>query len=377
MGLYLHWPFCLSKCPYCDFNTHAFEDVDHQRWADAYIKSLRHYAALTQGRVLNTVFFGGGTPSLMKPEVVRQILQAVRDLWECDQVLEVSMEANPTSVETDKLIAFSEAGINRVSLGVQALNDADLTFLGREHSAENALSALEIARANFDRVSFDLIYARPEQSLDDWSNELSQVLDLKVDHVSAYQLTIERNTPFYYDHEQGSFSIPEQGLAADFYSLTQEILADGGLSAYELSNHARAAKDQCRHNLIYWHYQDYIGIGPGAHGRLTLNGEKLASCDHAAPDIWLSRVAEHSHGAHPFEVLADRDQAFERLMMGLRLVDGIELSDRDWRYLRRDKLDVIVEQGWCEFEDVHIRLTQEGLLRLNSILPFVFVDQAG
>jgi oxygen-independent coproporphyrinogen-3 oxidase len=374
MGLYFHWPFCLSKCPYCDFNTHAYEAVDHDRWLAAYLRVLEVYAEKTEGRMLNSVFFGGGTPSLMEPYVVGRVLEAVDAFWECDDALEVSMEANPTSVESAKLAAFAAAGVNRVSLGVQALNDNDLKFLGREHSAGEALKALEIARENFDRVSFDLIYARPEQSLDDWSKELQQVIDLNVDHVSAYQLTIERNTPFYYDHEQGKFHIPEQDVAADFYTVTQDVLAAGGLRAYEVSNHARDEAQQCRHNLIYWNYHDYIGVGPGAHGRLTIGGEKFATRDHAAPEIWLQQVEEQGSGAHPYTSLSASDQVFERLMMGLRLVEGVSLSPVDWRYLKRDKLDVLVDQGWCEFDEAHIRLTQEGLLRLNAILPFVFEE---
>lgn len=321
---------------------------------------------------MSSVFFGGGTPSLMEPRVVEAILVKVGQLWECDADLEVSMEANPTSVENAKLAAFADAGVNRVSLGVQALNDDDLKFLGREHSAVEGMKALEIARKNFDRVSFDLIYARPKQALDDWSKELQQVLDLEIEHISAYQLTIERNTPFYYDHEQGKFHVPEQELAADFYALTQDVLGAGGLPSYELSNHAANDAQQCRHNLIYWNYHDYIGIGPGAHGRLTMNGEKFATRDHAAPEIWLQRVERDRHGTHPMASLSVSDQVFERLMMGLRLRCGIGLSAVDWKYLARDKLETLAEQGWVIFDDTHIRLTQEGLLRLNAILPFVF-----
>ncbi len=374
LGLYIHWPFCLSKCPYCDFNTHISDNVDHERWLLAYLRGVEFYAEKTQGRILNTVFFGGGTPTLMEPRVVEKIISQIRSLWNCDADLEISMEANPTSVEIEKLKAFSESGVNRVSLGVQALNDDDLKFLGREHSAGQALNALEIARSNFDRVSFDLIYARPDQTLESWAKELRQVIDLEVNHVSAYQLTIERNTPFYYDHQQGVFHIPEQGLAADFYNVTQDVLGAGGLEAYELSNHARNKQDQCRHNLIYWRYQDYIGIGPGAHGRLTLDGQKYATRDHAAPEIWLRRVEEGGSGAHPFEPLGDSEQVFERLMMGLRLREGVAVNDNDWRYLKRGNLETLAAQGWCAFDDTHITLTQEGLLRLNAILPFVFEE---
>jgi len=373
LGLYIHWPFCLSKCPYCDFNTHAYEGVDHDRWLVAYLKTLEYYAEKTEGRILSSVFFGGGTPSLMEPRVVASVLERVRALWQCDDALEISMEANPTSVENAKLAAFAYAGVNRISLGVQALHDDDLKFLGREHSAGEALKALEIARKNFERVSFDLIYARPEQSLDDWSRELQQVIDLDIKHVSTYQLTIERNTAFYYDHEQGVFSVPKQDVAADFYALTQDVLGRGGLHAYELSNHALDEAQQCRHNLIYWNYHDYIGIGPGAHGRLTLNAQKYATRDHAAPSVWLERVEDSGSGAHPFEVLPAYDHVFERLMMGLRLSSGVGLSAIDWKYLRRDKVQILADQGWVEF----IRLNQEGLLRLNAILPFVFGEKQG
>ena len=364
----------MSKCPYCDFNTHAYEEVDHHRWLAAYLRSLQYYAEKTEGRILNTVFFGGGTPSLMEPRVVGAILSRVQDLWECDSDLEISMEANPTSVENEKLAAFADAGVNRVSLGVQSLNDSDLQFLGRQHSASGALKALEVARKNFDRVSFDLIYARPEQSLDDWSKELQQVIDLQVDHVSAYQLTIERNTAFYYDHKEGVFNIPEQELAADFYDLTYDVLSDAGLHAYEVSNYARSEADQCRHNLLYWHYGDYIGIGPGAHGRLPINGQKYATREIAKPERWLKRVESHGHGAHPYETLSDSDQVLERFMMGIRLCNGMSLRDQDWQYLKRDKLDVLAKEDWLAFDDAHIRLTQEGLLRLNAILPFVFEE---
>jgi len=372
LGLYFHWPFCLSKCPYCDFNTHAYEGVDHDRWLSAYLRSMEFYAEKTQGRVLSSIFFGGGTPSLMEPRVVEEIINHACELWECQREFEVSMEANPTSVENTKLAAFADVGVNRVSLGVQALNDADLKFLGREHSAGEALKSLEIARDNFDRVSFDLIYARPEQSLDDWAKELREVIDLNVNHVSAYQLTIERNTPFYYDHEQGKFHVPEQELAADFYNLTREVLAEGGLDLYEVSNYARDEAQQCQHNLIYWNYDDYIGIGPGAHGRITHEGQKFATRDHAAPQIWLDRVDENGHGAHPYSALTQSDQVFERLMMGMRLLSGIALRPIDWKYLSRDKVKILADQGWVIFDETHIRLTQEGLLRLNAILPFVF-----
>lgn len=375
LGLYLHWPFCLAICPYCDFNRFVADSIDYKAWEAAYLSALRHYADLTRGRVLHSVFFGGGTPSTMPAWLVGSILDAIAVLWDCDPDLEVTLEANPTSVEVDRFADFAAAGVNRVSLGVQALNDADLQFLGRQHAVADAMRALEIAHAQFGRVSFDLIYARPEQDLKQWKRELSQAVDLAAGHLSLYQLTIERNTAFYYDEAQGRFSIPDQDLAADFYEITQDVLAAAGLPAYEVSNHARPGAES-RHNLIYWEYQDYIGIGPGAHGRLSLDGVRQATRDHAAYESWLSHVSKKGHGTHEPKILSAKDQAFERLMMGLRLNAGVTMDAALWAYLDRAKVQVLAEQGWLVFDEGHLRLTQEGLLRLNAILPYVFAGEA-
>ena len=366
-GIYIHWPFCKAKCPYCDFNSHVRAGIDHMAWREAYLKSLEHYAALTPDRRISSVFFGGGTPSLMEPETVGAILDKIQQLWRIDNDLEVTLEANPTSVEAGKFAGFREAGITRVSLGVQALDDKVLKFLAREHSAAEALKAIDIARKYFDRLSFDLMYARPEQTLDQWRAELTQALEHAGDHLSLYQLTIEKKTPFYALSLQGAFIMPGEELAADFYNLTQDILEEAGLPAYEVSNHARAGQE-CRHNLIYWHYDDYIGIGPGAHGRVTLDGAKHATRDHAAPEIWLERVTEKGCGAHPFEALGPEDEAMEAVMMGLRLREGFVPPPG---YIDERKLESAVSEGWLVREDERIVPTREGWLRLNALVPYL------
>lgn len=381
IGLYFHWPFCLSKCPYCDFNTHIRPEINHQRWLAAYLRSLDHYAEILPGRVISSVFFGGGTPSLMLPENIAAILERVRKLWPSVNDLEVTLEANPTSVEAAKFEAFRAAGINRVSIGVQALNDSDLKFLGRQHSAAEARGAIEIARKNFDRFSFDLIYARPEQTLDSWRQELADAVEISGGHLSLYQLTIERNTPFHFDHAQGLFSIPKEELAADFYCVTQDVLGEAGLPAYEVSNHAVEGQES-RHNLTYWHYGDYIGVGPGAHGRLTLEALKHSTREHQAPDVWLERVEEKGSGAHPFTALDDADQFMECLMMGLRLNEGLPFArlnaHKPWQeMIDVENLDRAQDEGWLDYDDERMILSVEGRLRLNALIPYLLTSSAG
>ncbi|MGH1399333.1 MAG: radical SAM family heme chaperone HemW [Alphaproteobacteria bacterium] len=373
LGLYIHWPFCLARCPYCDFNTFVRDGIDYDAWLSAYLSSLDHYAGLTRGRGLSSVFFGGGTPSLMKPDHVAAILARVRELWSCSEDIEITLEANPTSVEIGKLRAFADAGVNRISLGVQALNDKDLAFLGREHDVKNAMQAIEISQNVFERASFDLIYARPEQSLKDWEAELRAAAALSAGHLSLYQLTIEQNTPFHFDFQKGLFSIPDQDLAADFYDLTQDVLGAAGMPAYEVSNHARAGEES-RHNLIYWEYDDYIGIGPGAHGRLSLEGGKVATRDHASLDGWMKHVGKKGHGTHPHKILSALDQVTEALMMGLRLRKGVSLQAHYWDCLDECNVKTLADQGWLEFDAAHMRLTCEGRLRLNTVLPYILRD---
>jgi len=378
IGIYFHWPFCLSKCPYCDFNVHVTDSIDHARWAGAYVKALERYAQKMPDRKVVSIFFGGGTPSIMAPETACAVVEKVRELWSCAADMEVTLEANPTSVEMDRFRDFRAAGVNRLSLGVQSLKDDVLNFLGRKHSADEARRAIQIAGEVFDRFSFDLIYARPEQDLDDWREELTHALSLADGHLSLYQLTIERNTPFYFDRERRKFSELNDDLAADFYDLTQDILTGGGLPAYEVSNHARIGNESV-HNMIYWQGGDYIGIGPGAHGRLTLEGQRCAVRDHHAPDIWLERVDETGGGAHPMELLDEREQVVEALMTGLRLADGLLLErlesiapDGRWRaVLDEERLSHVMDEGWLVLDQARMRLNREGRLKMNSLIPYI------
>ena len=381
IGLYIHWPFCLAKCPYCDFNSHVAAQIDHSAWQDAYLKALDHYAAQIPKAQIRSIYFGGGTPSLMAPGTAQAIIDHVQKTWQITNDIEITLEANPTSVEADKFEAFKVAGVNRVSLGVQSLKDKDLKFLGREHSANQAIQAIEIAQNTFDRYSFDLIYARPEQSLKAWEGELIQALKHAGEHLSLYQLTIERRTPFYNAHQGGEFIMPDDVLAADFYLLTQEIMAGAGLPAYEVSNHAQPGKES-RHNLMYWHYHDYIGVGPGAHGRITVDGQKYATREHAAPNIWLARAHEGGKAAHAYEPLLAQDQFTEALMMGLRLTEGISrqaLKDKtgqDFEALvPAQRRHVLINEGWLVDAGDVIRLTLEGRMRLNAILDFLLNHQ--
>ena len=325
-GLYLHWPFCAAKCPYCDFNSHVSASIDQRRWQAAYLSEIDRIGAETNGRVLNTVFFGGGTPSLMDPELVAAILDRVRATWPLSNDLEVTLEANPTSVEAGRFRAYAEAGVNRLSMGVQALNDADLRRLGRMHSVAEARAAFEIARGAFTRVSFDLIYARQDQTMDGWRAELQEALAMAVDHLSLYQLTIEDGTAFGARHAAGGLrGLPDEDLSADLYLATQDILARAGMPAYEVSNHARNGSES-RHNLIYWRYGDYAGIGPGAHGRLTFAGVRLATDTPTAPGDWLHRVEQLGNGERPRAALTQAEAAAELLMFGLRLTEGLDLD---------------------------------------------------
>ncbi len=323
-GLYLHWPFCLARCPYCDFNAHVWHQVDHAAWARALAAEMRHMRALTGPRRLDTVFFGGGTPSLMAPASVAALIAEADRLWGLADGAEITLEANPTSVEAGKFRAYAAAGVNRVSLGVQALDDADLRALGRMHTAAEAVAAFETVRAAFGRVSFDLIYARMGQTPAGWEAELSRALEMAVDHLSLYQLTIEPGTRFGELHDRGRLKVPDDGMAADMYALTQALTEAAGMPAYEVSNHARPGAES-RHNLIYWRYGDYAGVGPGAHGRLTLaDGARLATVTARDPAAWLAAVGERGHALVEETRLGAGDQASEYLMMAMRLAEGAD-----------------------------------------------------
>ena len=323
-GLYLHWPFCASKCPYCDFNSHVAAEIDQNRWKRAYVSEVARVGALTQGRILNSVFFGGGTPSLMRPDLVADILDVVRATWVQANDIEITLEANPGSVEAGRFRGYADAGVNRVSMGLQALNDADLKRLGRLHTVAEARTAFDIARATFDRVSFDLIYARQDQTLAAWEAELRDALAMAADHLSLYQLTIEDGTAFGARHAAGGLKgLPDEDLSADMYLITQDICGNSGLPAYEVSNHARPGSES-RHNLIYWRAGDYAGVGPGAHGRLTLGGKRHATETQRMPGAWLAQVEDVGHGETLAMPVTAEEQAEEYLMMAMRLAEGID-----------------------------------------------------
>ncbi len=376
-GIYIHWPFCKSKCPYCDFNSHVHDKIDHERWKAAYLREMDYWADLTKGQVVDTVFFGGGTPSLMQADTVAEILAGIQKRWHVSNNWEVTLEANPTSFETEKFKAFYAAGVNRVSIGVQSLNEDDLKFLGREHNPAQAKFAIEQAQKIFPRVSFDLIYARPKQILDAWRDELAEAIKMASGHMSLYQLTIEQGTPFHTRHARGEFKIPEQDLAADLYDMTQDMMGAANMPAYEISNHARVG-DESRHNLIYWRYDDYAGIGPGAHGRLTQSGNKFATRAHRAPDIWLDKVDADGHGLHPFEPVNNLAKLQEALMMGLRLREGVPYQRLEKAYggtvndvIPLSKIVHLVKEGILEHNQECIKTTPQGFKCLNAVLGYL------
>ncbi len=369
-GLYVHWPFCEAKCPYCDFNSHVSKNIDQKQWLNSYLDELRRSALDTPDRVLNTIFFGGGTPSLMHPDTVAAVIDEARSLWRPSNDMEITLEANPGSVEAGRFAAYRDAGVNRISMGVQALNDDDLRRLGRIHTVAEARAAFDIARACFDRVSFDLIYARQHQTLAAWRAELSDALSMAVDHLSLYQLTIEEGTAFGDRYAVGKLrGLPEDDSAADMYLATQEICEAHGLPAYEVSNHARPGAES-QHNLIYWRYGDYVGIGPGAHGRITRDGKKLATETYLSPNRWLQAVDQGS-GEKERSELSAQDQANEYLMMGLRLSEGLDI-DRFYSLsglpLPKTKLDHLTDIGMIEQKDRRLIATQDGRAVLNSVI---------
>jgi len=373
-GVYIHWPFCLAKCPYCDFNSHARERIDQVRWRDALLAELDHWAGATPRETVASVFFGGGTPSLMRPDTVAALIGGVRRHWRLAPDAEITLEANPTSVEAGNFAALAAAGVNRVSLGVQALNDADLQFLGRRHSAREALEAVAVAQRHFPRVSFDLIYARPGQTVADWRAELKEALGHAGGHLSVYQLTIERQTAFEGAYRRGEFVLPDEDTAASLYEATQDVLAAADLPAYEVSNHARPGAE-CRHNLLYWRYGAYVGIGPGAHGRPRVAGARLATRQHRAPEIWLEQVERAGHATTERRVLAPAEQAEEALMMGLRLSAGIDAArfEAATGVSLDDAVDAkglgaLLAGGFLARDAKGLRATREGLLRLDAVL---------
>ncbi len=368
-GVYLHWPYCLAKCPYCDFNSHVVARIDQKNWTQRYLTEIRRVGAQTQDRVVSSVYFGGGTPSLMEGETVNAILNEIRKTWPIANDCEITLEANPGAVEAARFAAYREAGVDRISIGVQALDDADLRRLGRMHDVETALAAIRLARSLFSRVSFDLIYARQNQSLNQWQDELNRALDLEPDHLSLYQLTIEDGTVFARRHALGQLKgLPDEAVSADMFELTQELCARAGLPAYEVSNHAREGQES-RHNLIYWNAGDYAGIGPGAHGRLTLAGQRWATEAPRDPNAWL-RAVDRAEGDQR-TALSGEDQAMEYVMMGLRTTKGLSLSrvnSFNSDSLSEHGLAEMAALGLIQQEDDRLYATAQGRLLLNQVI---------
>ncbi len=370
-GVYVHWPFCAAKCPYCDFNSHVrHQGIDQARFARAFVQEIARTAERAPGRTVSSIFLGGGTPSLMEPATVAAILDAISGAWSVAPDAEVTLEANPSSVEAERFRGYRAAGVNRVSLGVQALDDRVLKFLGRLHNVEEALRAVEIARATFPRLSFDLIYARPDQTPMAWSAELKRALALAADHLSLYQLTIEEGTPFYALRGAGKLKVPDEDSAADLYRVTQEVCAAAGLPAYEISNHAVAGAE-CRHNLVYWRYHEYAGIGPGAHGRLRLADGRHATATERVPEAWLENVEARGDGLVVDDVLAGEEEGDELLLMGLRLAEGIDLDRYQaltGRELDPERLADLLAHGMVERTGTRVRATRAGFFVLDAVV---------
>jgi putative oxygen-independent coproporphyrinogen III oxidase len=371
-GVYIHWPFCLSKCPYCDFNSHVRRDaIDEPRFVTAFTAEIAATAARIPGRTVSSIFFGGGTPSLMQPATVAALIEAVAAAWRMAPDAEITLEANPTSVEAGRFRGYRTAGVNRVSLGVQALDDRALAALGRTHSAREALTALGVARSVFGCYSFDLIYARPNQSPREWVGELQKALKEVGEHISLYQLTVEPDTPFAALHAAGKLAPPGEDAARAFYDVTQDTCAAQGLPAYEISNHARPGSE-CRHNLVYWRAQEYAGIGPGAHGRLDIGDQRHATATEKRPEAWLSRVENLGHGVVADDILTSTERADEFLLMGLRLAEGIDLARYEriaGRAIDLGRIAMLRRHGLIETSQTgRLRVTLPGFPLLDAVV---------
>ena len=377
-GIYIHWPFCAAKCPYCDFNSHVrHKPVDQKVFVEAYLRELEYFAELTQGRKVTSIFFGGGTPSLMDVSTVETLMEAIAKHWAIDSDAEVTLEANPSSVEAERFRGYNAAGVNRVSLGVQSLHDEQLKFLGRLHNVEEAKRAITLAREIFPRMSFDLIYARPQQKPEDWVRELQLAISMAADHLSLYQLTIEQGTRFFDLRERGKLHVPDGELSAELYEATQELMNAHDMPAYEISNHAVRGAES-RHNLTYWRYHDYVGVGPGAHGRISQDGIKLATACELNPENWWQKVMVSGHGMDLQEKLDAQEMADEFLVMGMRLAEGISLkryqqfgvgkfNDRNMEFLKQQGFIEILPNG-------NLRATPTGFLVLDAVVADLAVD---
>ena len=371
-GVYVHWPFCLSKCPYCDFNSHVrHAAIDESRFVRAFSTEIAATAARVPGRSVSTVFFGGGTPSLMQPQTIGAILEAIAHHWPIASDVEITLEANPSSVEATRFAGYRAAGVNRVSIGLQSLDDGALRALGRLHSAREGLDAIAVARSVFDRYSFDLIYARPGQTPDAWAVELKGALAEAGEHLSLYQLTIEQGTPFHQLHASGKLMTPDEDTARALYDVTQTVCADAGLPAYEVSNHSRPGRE-CRHNLVYWRAHEYAGIGPGAHGRLEIDGSRYATATEKRPEEWLALVEARGHGLITDEALTREEAADEFLLMGLRLAEGVDparYAALAGRPLDDYRINILREQGMVEMTHAgRLRVTMAGFPVLDAVV---------
>ncbi|BBK39840.1 coproporphyrinogen III oxidase [Allostella sp. ATCC 35155] len=382
LAVYVHWPFCVSKCPYCDFNSHVRDRIDEARWRGAYATAIAAAAARFADRQVTSIFFGGGTPSLMDPATVASVIEAIARHWTIDPAVEVTLEANPGSADAGRFAGYRAAGVNRLSLGIQALDDRALAFLGRRHDAGEALAALDLAARIFPRWSFDLIYGRPGHTAEAWRAELLRALPLVGDHLSVYQLTIEPGTRFAVLHDRGELVLPDEEEQGRLYETTQDVLATAGLASYEISNHARPG-GASRHNLAYWRYGDYAGIGPGAHGRLTLGQTKLALRQKKAPESWLAAVEASGDGLDEEIALNPDDRLVELLMMGLRLAEGVPLDriERETgrtleRWTARSGLERLVRGGFLAEEPARLVATDAGRQRLNAVLAALLPQAA-
>ncbi|HEX4303614.1 MAG TPA: radical SAM family heme chaperone HemW [Rhizomicrobium sp.] len=371
-GIYVHWPFCAAKCPYCDFNSHVRTKFDEAGWIDAIVRELE-WTAAQQGPdrpIVETIFFGGGTPSLMQGTSVARTLDTIARTWRMANDVEITLESNPASADATRFADYRAAGVNRLSLGVQALNDKDLKMLGRLHNVAEAKAALALAMKNFDRVSLDLIYARPDQTVAAWREELREALAFGTDHLSLYQLTIEPATPFFTLHKTGALKIPDEDRAAELYEMTQEMTQAAGRPAYEISNHARPGSE-ARHNLLYWRYGAYAGVGPGAHGRLDLRGKRVATQTERLPERWRETVARTGHGLIEQSEIANADAAREHLLMNLRLSEGIDLAAYRARWGAAPdaaRIASLAEDGLVRLEGDRLIATPRGRLLLNSVI---------
>ena len=368
LGLYIHWPFCMSKCPYCDFNSYVSDEVDHERWAELLSSEMETLADKSEKKVnLTSIFIGGGTPSLMKPASVESLLKKAQDVFGFAPHIEITMEANPTSLEAGRLESFAKTGVNRLSLGIQSLNDDALKMLGRNHSAREALKALETAQKIFPKTSADFIYARPGQETYEWQEELTQILSLGLSHLSLYQLTLEPGTAFYSQHKRGNLTIPDNDTARELFDVTQSLTCAAGLDRYEISNHAKP-DHHCEHNLIYWRAQNWIGIGPGAYGRYWIEGKRMETQCERNPSAWCDSVKENGHGLKSVSCESEKQATSEILMMGLRLSEGVSLERIPQAHINQNALDKLAEDDFIMMENERIRIAPHGIPLINSIL---------